>query len=78
MNSVPSSTLTFNETHDPDGQDWMLLSTNAVDQIGSGPHPNSCVDVEVVVMEAAKDAAAAAAAADGRSFDDDLTTTAES
>ena len=74
MNSVPSSTLTFNETHDPDGQDWMLLSTNAVDQIGSGPQPNSCVEVEVVVMEAAKEAAAA----DGRSFDDDLTTTAES
>jgi hypothetical protein len=72
MNSVPSSTLTFNETHDPDGQDWMLLSTNAVDQIGSGPHPNSCVEVEVVVMEAAKEAAA------GRSVDDDLTTTAES
>ena len=73
MNSVPSSTLTFNETHDPDGQDWMLLSTNAVDQIGSGPHPNSCVDDVEAELILAKEAAA-----DGRSFDDDLTTTAES
>jgi hypothetical protein len=27
----------------------MLLSTNAVDQIGSGPHPNNCVVVPVEV-----------------------------
>ena len=45
MNSVPSSTLTLRETHDPEGQAWMLLSTNAVDHIGSGPHPNRRVDV---------------------------------
>jgi len=29
----------------------MLLSTNAVDQIGSGPHPNNCVVVLVEVED---------------------------
>ena len=38
-NVVPSPTAIFNETHEPDGHAWKLLSTVPSDQTGSGPHP---------------------------------------